>query len=218
MPDQNVTSNWSQGGTERPRWLFDDRPSWHIWGRRRAPSTTSPNLRQQLVYTWKNFTGTYSVLTNGTITLKLDGSGGNGNGGSGGNSGDEQTAQLADPIVTGATTAACVCDFIELLLFRAVEYQEYEQVMRDQVFRNPMGINVKYFATDIDGAVKFATLANKTLDVGFRVIQSSIGFEDLTPDMHISVDGSINAVVVTTEKLPQLSQPIDTGVTVGRWP
>ncbi len=170
------------------------------------------------VYTWKNFTGTYSVLTNGTITLKLDGSGGNGNGGSGGNSGDEQTAQLADPIVTGATTAACVCDSIQLLLFRAVEYQEYEQVMRDQVFRNPMGINVKYFATDIDGAVKFATLANKTLDVGFRVIQSSIGFEDLTPDMHISVDGSINAVVVTTEKLPQLSQPIDTGVTVGRWP
>ena len=170
------------------------------------------------VYTWKNFTGTYSVLTNGTITLKLDGSGGNGNGGSGGNSGDEQTAQLADPIVTGATTAACVCNSIQLLLFRAVEYQEYEQVMRDQVFRNPMGINVKYFATDIDGAVKFATLANKTLDVGFRVIQSSIGFEDLTPDMHISVDGSINAVVVTTEKLPQLSQPIDTGVTVGRWP
>ena len=39
------------------------------------------------VYTWKNFTGTYSVLTNGTITLKLDGSGGNGNGGSGGGSG-----------------------------------------------------------------------------------------------------------------------------------
>ncbi len=39
------------------------------------------------VYAWKNFTGSYSVLTNGTITLKLDGSGGNGNGGSGGGSG-----------------------------------------------------------------------------------------------------------------------------------
>jgi RHS repeat-associated protein len=56
------------------------------------------------VYTWKNFTGTYSVLTNGKISLSLNGSG-SGKGGSGGGEsggGESETDQLADPIVTGS--------------------------------------------------------------------------------------------------------------------
>lgn len=79
-----------------------------------------------------------------------------------------------------------------------------------QVFRNPRGIEIKYFSLSVEGASWYARQAYNVWpqDGAYTLIQTSIPEELITPGMTVSVDRGIKAITVPTALLPELEPPI----------
>jgi hypothetical protein len=94
-------------------------------------------------------------------------------------------------------------------LFRAVTNPELESIQNIGGFENPVGNEVKYFSTSLDGAQSYGSQATSAFGDGpYSVVQTSIPTSLITPEMSVAVDGGIPTVVVPTGLLPSLSQPI----------
>ena len=76
-------------------------------------------------------------------------------------------------------------------------------------FKNPAGIESKYFSTSPEGA---ASYAKQTYQRGgalyegpYTIVETKIPTSTIKPDMTVSVDRGISTVVVPSNKLPSLA-------------
>jgi hypothetical protein len=100
-------------------------------------------------------------------------------------------------------------------LWRAVKDAELTDIQTTGIFRNPPGIENKYFTTTLDGAIQFGEMASNAFGDGpYTIVQTSIGADLITPEMSVVVDRGIPTVVVPTEVLPELSPPTILPITV----
>lgn len=102
-------------------------------------------------------------------------------------------------------------------LYRAVTQAELDDLaVHCGTFRNPPGIETKYFSTSAEGA---ASYARQTYQRGgalyegpYTIVETEIPVSTVTPELipPFGVDRGISTVVVPTEKLPLLSpaQPL----------
>ena len=75
-------------------------------------------------------------------------------------------------------------------------------------FRNPPGIETKYFSTSLEGAESYASQAQAAFKDGpYSIVQTSVPTNAITPEMQAIVDGGIETVVVPTGSLDLLSTP-----------
>lgn len=94
-------------------------------------------------------------------------------------------------------------------LYRAVMPNELADIEASNVLQNTVGNEVKYFSTTAEGAASYGQQAAKAFGDGpFTIVQSSIPTSAITTEMQVVVDGGIQTVVVPTELLPKMSQPI----------
>lgn len=86
-------------------------------------------------------------------------------------------------------------------LFRAVMEEEFHQIQSENTFKNPEGIETKYFAKSEDHASYYARLAFGRFgdDSPYYIIEVEIS-NSLTYDSLI-VDQEIETVVLTTDQL-----------------
>jgi RHS repeat-associated protein len=125
---------------------------------------------------------------------------------------------LSLPFLGAMTTPTAADDTVYQPLYRAVQPTEFAQIQATNDFRNPPGIENKYFSTNIAGATTYATMANEAYGENYTVVGTSIDRNLITPDMRATVDGGIQTITVPTNMLPSLSPPYDTGVIIGDWP
>jgi hypothetical protein len=93
-------------------------------------------------------------------------------------------------------------------LFRAVGPDELADIKKADAFRNPDGIENKYFSTTEAGANQYGEMAEKAFgDPPYTTVQTSIPKKDITTDMKAQVDRGIDTVVVPTQKLNKLDKP-----------
>ena len=94
------------------------------------------------------------------------------------------------------------------ILYRMVTAAELDDIRRSGAFRNPFGIENKYFAIAAEGATSYAQQAYKAFGDGpFTMVETTIPTRSITPDMRVTVDRNIATVIVPTPKLSQLSPP-----------
>jgi hypothetical protein len=106
------------------------------------------------------------------------------------------------------TTAIPVIDG-KIPLWRAVKDQELNDILNTNSFRNPYGIENKYFSRTEEGAASFAQQAfYRFKDPAYTTVRTSIPNSLITPDMLVDVDRGIRTIVVPTEALPSLSSPV----------
>lgn len=74
-------------------------------------------------------------------------------------------------------------------------------------FRNPLGIENKYFSTTAQGAASYARQTFRTglYEGPYTIVQTSIPTRAIDSTMRATVDRGISTVTVPTELLPQLS-------------
>ena len=92
-------------------------------------------------------------------------------------------------------------------IMRAVTDAELGDLLASGTFRNPYGIEVKYFSTSPNGAAWYAQQAMSPTFGPFTIVESSIPSNAVTPDMSVMVDRIVPTIVVPTDKLPLLSPP-----------
>ncbi len=93
-------------------------------------------------------------------------------------------------------------------LYRAVTDAELDDIVRTQAFRNPVGIEVKYFATTAEGASAYAQAASQAFGDGpFTIVETRIPTALITAEMRAVVDRGIATVTVPTNLLHHLSTP-----------
>ena len=96
-------------------------------------------------------------------------------------------------------------------LFRTVEPGELADLGAQNAFRNPFGIESKYFSTTAEGAAREAKMLSGFSGTGpFTIVETSIprSVLGLLPAGHIlSVDRGVSTVVLGSEHLPLLSTP-----------
>ncbi len=93
-------------------------------------------------------------------------------------------------------------------LYRAVKGPELDDILDNKgAFKNPLGIENKYFATSPEGAASYAKQSHGAFGDGpFTIIETRIPAGSIKPDMKVSVDaGGISTVTVPTELLPTLA-------------
>jgi len=94
------------------------------------------------------------------------------------------------------------------MLYRVVTAAELDDIRRSGAFRNPFGIENKYFAIAAEGATSYAQQAYKAFGDGpFTMVETTIPTRSITSDMRVTVDRNIATVLVPTPKLSQLSPP-----------
>ncbi|MGA9866446.1 MAG: RHS repeat-associated core domain-containing protein [Acetobacteraceae bacterium] len=106
--------------------------------------------------------------------------------------------------IEGAATAAEEA----AALFRAVSPEELEDLAASGgAFRNPIGIESKYFSTSANGAVSYArqTFGTGLYEGPYTIVQTSLPTNSISPLMQASVDRGISTIVVPTELLPRLT-------------
>ena len=94
-------------------------------------------------------------------------------------------------------------------LYRAVSPAEDKSIQQTGSFSNIYGIEGKYFSVTPGGAElegKILPKLEKSNDT-YIMYKTSIPKSEITPDMLVTVDGSVNTVYVPTEKLPLLTPP-----------
>ena len=97
-------------------------------------------------------------------------------------------------------------------LFRAVRPAELEEIARTCAVRNPEGIEVKYFSTTLEGARKYAELAEGAYADGpYALVATALPKSEITSTMVVTVDVDILTVAVPTDKLKDLSEPVVRG-------
>jgi hypothetical protein len=92
-------------------------------------------------------------------------------------------------------------------LFRAVNPTELEDITANSgAFRNPPGVEVKYFSTSPEGAASYArqTFGTGLYEGPYTVVGTQIPSSMITPEMTVTVDRGISTVVVPTQTLPAL--------------
>ena len=96
-------------------------------------------------------------------------------------------------------------------LFRVVEPAELADIQALHAFRNPFGIESKYFSTVAEGAAREAKLLAGFSGTGpFTLVETSIPrsvLPTLPPGSILSVDRGLSTVVLGSEHLPFLSPP-----------
>jgi len=93
-------------------------------------------------------------------------------------------------------------------LYRAVTDTELDDIVRTQAFRNPVGIEVKYFAMTTEGASSYAKAAGQAFGDGpFTIVETRIPTALITAEMRAVVDRGISTVTVPTNLLRRLSTP-----------
>ena len=126
------------------------------------------------------------------------------------------TARLAGGgQAAGATVAPEVARTAEagesVPLFRAVEPAELADIQAREAFRNPFGIEVKFFSTTLEGAAQEARgLSRLTGGKPFTLVETAIPRNRLRllPEGNtLQVDTGVPTVVLPTEFLPALSRP-----------
>ena len=92
-------------------------------------------------------------------------------------------------------------------LYRAVMNSELKDIAGSGVFRNPAGIENKYFSTTAEGAADYAKKAfGKFGDTSPYTIIRTDAPTSIVPKV-VPVDGGVPAVVIPTKALPRLSPP-----------
>lgn len=90
-------------------------------------------------------------------------------------------------------------------LYRAVLGDELSDIAERQAFRNPSGIESKYFSTSAEGAASYARQAAHAFGEGpFTIIETSIASNLITRQMRVTVDRGVSTVVLPTRLLPSL--------------
>jgi len=94
-----------------------------------------------------------------------------------------------------------------LTLFRAVRPGELTQLANSGgVFANPYGVEIKYFATNLQGAARYARLAGTRFKDGpYTIVRTSADMRTLGSELMLTVDGGISTVVLPGHLLPTLS-------------
>lgn len=95
-------------------------------------------------------------------------------------------------------------------LFRAVEPGELADILAQGVFRNPFGIEAKYFARTAKGAAHEAQMLSRLGAGPFTIVETSIprgALEALPAGNILAVDGGVSTVVLGSEELSLLSAP-----------
>lgn len=93
-------------------------------------------------------------------------------------------------------------------LYRTVMQTELDDIASRGAFRNPAGIEVKYFSTSPEGAASYARQAARGFGDGpFTLVETSIPTRLIAPEMRVVVDRGVDTVVVPTQSLPSLSAP-----------
>jgi hypothetical protein len=94
-------------------------------------------------------------------------------------------------------------------LYRAVRPPELANLEGRGVFRNPDGVEVKYFSTTESGAHQYRAMAERAFKDGpYVVVETEIPLNAITPEMQVTVDGGIETVTVPTDKLRLLAPPV----------
>ena len=102
--------------------------------------------------------------------------------------------------------------FGSVAIYRAVQQAELEDILQFGGFRNPYGLEVKYFSTSEGGAASYAVKAYRAWpeEGPYTAVKSSIPEELIKPEMLPeggAVDSGIPTVAVPTETLPALEPP-----------
>ncbi|HXQ50141.1 MAG TPA: hypothetical protein VN802_03515 [Stellaceae bacterium] len=94
-------------------------------------------------------------------------------------------------------------------LYRAVVFAEWQSLENTKVFSNLAGLEVKYFATTLDGAKSFAAQASLAFGDGpFWIVGTSIRTNYITEDMRCFVDqGAIPTITLPNELFPERDPP-----------
>ena len=94
-------------------------------------------------------------------------------------------------------------------LFRAVRPAELKDITVKRAFRNPEGIETKYFSATREGAEQYAEMADRAFADGpYAIVETSMPKSQITPAMKAVVEAGIPTVVVPTDKLNELSGPV----------
>lgn len=92
-------------------------------------------------------------------------------------------------------------------LYRAVMNSELDDIVSSGAFRNPAGIEQKYFSATTEGAASYARQAfGKMGDTSPYTIIRTDAPSSLLPAIQ-SVDRGVPAILVPTNVLPKLSPP-----------
>jgi hypothetical protein len=89
-------------------------------------------------------------------------------------------------------------------LYRAVRGEELISIHAGRRFENPeeLGMEVKYFATSLEDAHRFADTAGASYEDGpYMIARTRIEDEFVTDEMRLLVDGGLDTVVLTTVRL-----------------
>jgi hypothetical protein len=93
-------------------------------------------------------------------------------------------------------------------LFRAVRPAELVSIRQLERFTNLPGLECKYFATNLEGAVLYAGMAqDRYADGPYTLVQTSIEPGLLPPDCDVVVERGIATVIIPTELLYALAPP-----------
>lgn len=93
-------------------------------------------------------------------------------------------------------------------LRKAVTPAELRDLARQAgVFRNPPGVEVKYFSETAEGAASYAqhTFGTGLYEGPYTIVSTEIAAHLITPLMRATTDRGIPTVVVPTDLLPRLS-------------
>lgn len=91
-------------------------------------------------------------------------------------------------------------------MYRAVRAEELEEIQRTNQFRNPEGIEVKYFVLTVEEAERYAKLAVQAFrDSPYSIVRTAVVAEILDREgVAVTVDGGIRTYVLTSEMIEGL--------------
>jgi hypothetical protein len=95
-------------------------------------------------------------------------------------------------------------------LYRAVQQGELADIQATNAFRNPVGIEVKYFSTTPEGAASYARQAFRAWpqEGPYTLVTTDISTELISNEMTCVVDRGVSTVVVPDALLPGLNPPV----------
>jgi hypothetical protein len=96
-----------------------------------------------------------------------------------------------------------------ITLFCAVTERELDDILATGFFRNPFGVEVKYFSTTREGAASYASRAFRAWpkEGPYTIVETAIQTHLIAPSMSVVVDSNISTVTVPTSLLPELTSP-----------
>ena len=87
-------------------------------------------------------------------------------------------------------------------LYRAVKRAELEDIQANGCFKNPPGIENKYFSSTPEGAASFAKKAQKAFGDGpYTIVETSIPQSAIKSSSRATVDQGIDAITVADDGL-----------------